>query len=241
MITKAVKKLIGVEDAPKWLEDKVLKKMAEENIDVESAVNYLAPLILNIYRSNLAKFRPGKSSIKKASIFITAELIERWGYGVDFIQIFGEVMPAAVRGAGLYTPVIPIFDEKKRSLYMASKSRKHLYNVIQITTTKNIEGVLVDVVKIDKPPFYYLYTAADLGKMIDSSIPMASLTVSKKHRQLYNYWKFFRDRGYLVLVGKEIAGVRVELLAVGLGRYVVVSNGSRVGRLRKLVDGVYLI
>lgn len=43
MIEKAVRKILGVEDSPKWLEREVLRKM-EEGLDLESAVGFLAPL-----------------------------------------------------------------------------------------------------------------------------------------------------------------------------------------------------
>ena len=69
MIEKTVKKVIGIEDAPKWLEQEVLKKI-EEGFDVESAVNYLAPWIQQIYWNNLAKHRPGCGLIRKVACII---------------------------------------------------------------------------------------------------------------------------------------------------------------------------
>ncbi|WP_148683144.1 hypothetical protein [Pyrobaculum ferrireducens] len=241
MIEKAVKKILGIEDAPKWLEREVLRKV-EEGLDVDSAVSYLAPLITEVHRTNLAKFRPGGASIRKASVFLTAELIERLGYHAEFIELFGSTLPAAARGGGTYTPVVPIFDKKRKSQYLASKSRKYMRSVIQITTTPDAEGVLAEVVKTQKPPYYYLYTSANVGKLIEDSVPI-SATVNKKFRDLYFYWRLFRERGFLVLVGREIGGVSVDILAVGLGKYVVVTgaNSKKLNRLKKVVDAVYLV
>jgi len=239
MIEKTVKKIIGVEDAPKWLEQEVLKKI-EEGFDVESAVNYLAPWIQQIYWNNLAKHKPGRGVIRKAAPFLIAEVVERLGYRVEFVELFGSTFPAAVRGEGLYTPVVPIFDGKRKSQYIAAKTKRLMRSVVQITTTKEVEGILADVVKIEKPPYYYLHVPANLSRLIEESMPLTA-TVNRRYRRVYYYWKHFRDRGYLVLVGKEIGGVTVDLLAVGLGRYAVVSGGDRkIARLRKVVDAVYL-
>jgi hypothetical protein len=239
MIEKAVRKILGVEDSPKWLEREVLRKM-EEGLDLESAVGFLAPWLQQIHRANLAKYRPGRGMIRKAAPFLTAETVERLGYRVEFVELFGSTFPAAVRGEGIYTPVVPIFDCKRRSQYIAAKTRKLMESVVQITTTKEVEGVLADVVKMDKPPYYYLHVQANLSKLIEESTPITA-TVNRRYRRVYYYWKHFRDRGYLVLVGKEIGGVTVDLLAVGLGRYAVVSGGDRkIARLRKVVDAVYL-
>jgi hypothetical protein len=239
MIEKTVKKVIGIEDAPKWLEQEVLKKI-EEGFDVESAVNYLAPWIQQIYWNNLAKHRPGRGVIRKATPFLTAETVERLGYRVEFVELFGSTFPAAVRGEGLYTPVVPIFDGKRKSQYIAAKTKRLMRSVIQITTTKEVEGILADVVKIEKPPYYYLHVPANLSRLIEESLPIAA-TVNRKYRGIYYYWKYFREKGYLVLVGKEIGGIVVDLLAVGLGRYAVVSGGDKkIARLRKVIDAVYL-
>jgi hypothetical protein len=239
MIEKIVKKLIGVEDAPKWLEREVFKKM-EEGFDIEGAVNYLAPWIQQIHRNNLAKYRPGRGVIRKAAPFLTAEAIERLGYRVEFVELFGYTFPAAVRGEGRYTPVVPIFDGKRKSQYIAAKTKKFMRSVIQITTTKEVEGVLAEVVKIERPPYYYLHVPASLSRLIEESLPIEA-TVNKRYRDIYYYWKYFRERGYLVLVGKEVGGVVVDLLAVGLGRYAVVSRGDKkIARLRKIIDAVYL-
>ncbi|MEM0484083.1 MAG: hypothetical protein QW434_05235 [Pyrobaculum sp.] len=242
MIEKAVKKILGVEDAPKWLEREVFKKMEESGFDIQSAVSYLAPVIEAVYKSNLEKYRPGGASIRKAAAFLTAELLERWGYRVEFVELFGATLPAAVRGNGLYTPAVPIFDSKRKSLYLASKSRKYMRNVIQITTNPNAEGILAEVIKIQKPPFYYLYTSANIQRLVEESVPMAA-TVNKKYGNLYYYWRHFRERGFLVLVGREVAGVAVDILAIGLGKYAIVANagGKKISRLRRVVDAVYLV
>ncbi|MEM1597869.1 MAG: hypothetical protein QXP31_04075 [Pyrobaculum sp.] len=241
MIEKAVKKILGVEDSPKWLEREVAKRMQEQGLDVEGAVGYMAPWLSQIHRANLAKFRPGRSSIRKAAKFLAAELIERAGFGVSFVNIFGDVFPAAVRGEERYTPVIPLLDDKKKSLYIASKSRKYMQNIIQITTSREVEGVVVDVVRLERPPYYYLYTEANIAKLVENSAPITA-TVNKKLEKLYYYWRHFRERGYLVLVGREIGGVAADILAVGLGKYaVVVGEGKRANRLRKILDAVYVI
>ncbi|ACB40425.1 hypothetical protein [Pyrobaculum neutrophilum] len=241
MIEKAVKRVVGVEDAPPWLVREVFKKV-EEGLDIASAVNYLAPRLSEIHRANLAKFRPGRASIRKASPFLTAELIERLGYGVQFVELFGHTLPAAVRGERLYTPVVTIFDGKRKSLYLAAKSKRLRESVVQLTTTEEVEGVLAEVVTVDKPPYYYLYVSANVARLIDGSRPIQA-EVNRRYGDLYYYWRYFRERGYLVLVGREIGGVAVDLLAVGLGKYAVVSGAGRrkVGRLRKVVDSVYVL
>ncbi|MEZ0319316.1 MAG: hypothetical protein ABWK05_04895 [Pyrobaculum sp.] len=241
MIAKAVKKILGVEDSPKWLEREVARRMQEQGLDVEGAVGYMAPWLTQIHKANLAKFRPGRAGVRKAAKFLTAELIERAGFGVSFVNIFGDVFPAAVRGGGLYTPVIPLFDDKKKSLYIASKSKKYMQNVIQITTSREVEGVVVDVVRLEKPPYYYLYTEANLARLIENTIPITA-SVNKKTEKLYYYWRHFRERGYLVLAGREIGGVAADVLAVGLGKYaVVIGEGKRANRLRKILDAVYVV
>ncbi len=242
MIEKAIKKILGIEDAPKWLEREIFKKMEESGVDIQSAVNYLAPVIETVYKSNLEKYRPGGASIRKAAVFLTAELLERWGYQVEFVELFGTTLPAAVRGGNLYTPVVPIFDSKRKSLYLASKSKKYMHNVIQITTSPDVEGVLAEVIKIQKPPFYYLYTSANIRRLVDGSLPMTA-TVNKRYGNLYYYWKHFREKGFLVLVGREVAEIPVDILAVGLGKYAVVTDarGKKLKRLRKVVDALYLV
>ncbi|MFN3804721.1 MAG: hypothetical protein ACK4SY_06670 [Pyrobaculum sp.] len=240
MIEKIVGRLVGVEDAPKWVEKEVFRKV-EEGLDLEGAVNFLAPWLYRIYRANVAKYRPGRSSIRKASSFLTAELIEGLGYRVGFIHLFGEVMPAAVRGGHVYTPVLPIFDARRKSLYLASKARDAMRNVIQLTATREAEGVLAEVIKLDRPPYYYLTTSANLKRLIEESTPI-STTRDKKYEALYHHWRHFRQKGYLVLVGREVGGVKVDLLAVGVGRYAVVRDGGRkIARLRKVVDAYYLV
>ncbi|ABL87798.1 conserved hypothetical protein [Pyrobaculum islandicum DSM 4184] len=240
MIEKIVKRIIGVEDAPAWLVREVFKKV-EDGLDIDSAVNYLAPKLTEIYKSNIAKYRPGRASIRKASAFLVAEFIERLGYSVEFINLFGASFPAAVRGERLYTPLALILDEKRKSLYLAAKARRLMQSVIQLTMTRNVDGVLVEVVRIEKPPYYYLYTSANVARLIEESRPIVA-TVNKKLGKLYYYWRHFRERGYLVLVDKEVGGVVVDLLAVGLGRYAVVSRKSKkIGRLRKVLDSIYLV
>lgn len=242
MIEKVVKELFGVEDAPKWLEKEVLRKIEESGMDVQSAVHYLAPLIAEVHRANISKYRPGGSSIRKASVYLTAELLERWGYKVEFVELFGTTLPAAVRGEGRYVPVVPIFDTKKKSKYLAAKSKRLMHSIIQISATPEAEGVVAEVLRVEKPPYYYLYTYADIGKLVEEARPLTA-TVNKKRGKIYSYWKFFRERGYLVLVGREIGGIAVDLLAVGLGKYAVVSgnSGKKVARLRKFVDAIYLV
>jgi len=66
---------------------------------VESAVNFLAPWLQQIHRANLAKYRPGRGMIERR-LLLTAEIVERLGYRVEFVELFGSTFPAAVRGEG---------------------------------------------------------------------------------------------------------------------------------------------
>jgi len=241
MLEKIVKRLVGVEDAPKWLEREVYDRAQRDGVDIESVVNYLAPWLLEIYRGNLVKYRPGRHVIRKAAPYLVAELIQQSGFQVAFINLFGEILPAAVRGEGTYTPVLLFMDAKKKSLYLASKSRKIMKNVVQLTATGEIDGIIAEIVKIERPPYYYLTTRADLRRHIEGSVPITA-TPSPRYNAIYYYWRYFRERGYLVLVGKEVGGVAVELLAVGIGKYAVVSRHSKkIARLKKLLDGIYLV
>jgi len=241
MLEKIVKRLVGVEDAPKWLEREVYDRARRDGTDVESVVNYLAPRLYEIYRGNLAKYRPGRHVIRKAAPYLVAELIQQLGYPVAFVNLFGEILPAAVRGEGVYTPVLLFMDAKRKSLYLASKSRKIMQSVVQLTATSEVDGIVAEIVKVEKPPYYYLTTRADLRKHIESSMPITA-TPSPKYGAIYHYWRHFRERGYLVLVGKEVGGVTVELLAVGIGKYAVVGRHSKkIARLKKLLDGIYLV
>jgi hypothetical protein len=241
-VREAVRKLLGVEDAPEWLLRRIVQEMRERGLDVEGAVSYLAPLIERVYGSNVRRYRPGRASIRKASVFLTAEMLEMLGYRVEFIRLFGTAVPAAVKGEGVYTPAIPVFDSKRRTRYIAALSRKLMRSVIQITTVRGAEGVLAEVVRVDRPPFYYLYTPADLRPLLEGALPIQAQRDSALNK-LYQYWKLFRERGYLVLVGREIGGVVVDLLAVGLGRYAVVrgAGGRKLARLRRVLDGIYVV
>ncbi len=235
MIGEIVKRLIGVEDSPKWLEREVYKKI-EEGLAVVDAVNYLAPWLWKIYKSNVIRHKPGRSSVRKASHFLVAEFLEQLGYEVTFVQLFGTTLPAAKSSRG-DVPVLPLFDTKRKSLYLAAKAKK--LGIVTVTTER-LEGVTAEVIKLDKSPYYYLFVP-NLKKYIETAPPIAA-EVDKKNLDLYYYWRYFRQRGYLVLVEKEIGGVEVDILAVGLGKYAVVREGNRrVTRLKKLVDAVYLV
>jgi hypothetical protein len=183
------------------------------------------------------RYRPGRASIRKASVFLTAEMLEMLGYRVEFIRLFGTAVPAAVKGEGVYTPAIPVLDSKRRTRYVAALSRRLMRSVIQITTVRGAE-----VVRVDMLPFYYLYTPADLRPLLEGALPIQAQRDGALNK-LYQYWKLFRERGCLVLVGREVGGVVVDLLAVGLGRYAVVrrAGGRKLARLRRVLDGIYVV
>lgn len=239
---RAVGELLGVYDAPDWLAAELLGDLGEwGRVDEELARRLVllnSPRLSELLRRNLDAFRPGRSSIRRAAPFLTAELIESWGIKPLFVKFEGLSVPAVPRHHGLATPIVPIVEAKRPLLYKLSAMSKFAGSFVVLSAVDGVPGVRVEVEKLKRPPYYYAM-AEGLRDAVERAGAMR-LPADKAAWSLYQFWREHRARGFLVLAGREVAGVKVDLLAVGLGRYgaVVGASGRKINRLSKYLDSV---
>lgn len=242
-LRKAVGEMTGVFDAPDWLAAEILgdlpgwDSLSEEVI--RRAVELNSPKIFGALRRNLQLYRPGRSSIRKAAPYLIAELLEANGYKPAFLRLFGALIPAAYRGRGLYTPVIPVVEAKRAVLNRIAALSRYPGAYVVLSAVDSVPGLKLEVRRVQRPPYYYA-VAEGLGRAVEAAGALRARQDESAAR-LYSFWKTYRSQGYLVLAGREIGGVVVDVLAVGLGKYGVVAGASRrkINRLSKFLDQVY--
>lgn len=230
MLAPLVRRYLGVEDAPRWLAAEVERAGG----DPEAAVAAMAPQLAQVLRRNLARFRPGGGSLRKAAPFLAAELVERAGMQPAFVRLAGQTVAAAARGEGLYTPVVALW-ARRRQAPLAAVARRHMSRVVALAMDGESEGVVASVERLETPPYYVL--RAPIARLLAAA---GAMRLPRDHHmeRLYAHWRRFRERGLLTLAWREYAGVLADILAVGLGIYAVAS-GRRARRLARYVDEVY--
>ncbi|AEA13346.1 hypothetical protein TUZN_1886 [Thermoproteus uzoniensis 768-20] len=242
-LRKVVGEVVGVYDAPGWLIAEILGDLAgweDVNEDVlRRAVELNSSKLHGLLRRNLQLYRPGRSSIRKAAPYLVAELLEAGGLRPAFVNLFGAVLPAAYRGHGLYTPVVPVVEAKRAVLNRLSALARYPGTYVVLSAVDGVPGLKMEIRKIQKPPYYYA-VAEGLGRALERAGAMRARRDEAAER-LYSFWRRYRSQGYLVLAGREVGGVVVDVLAVGLGKYGAVVGASRrkINRLSKFLDEVY--
>ncbi|MEZ0248579.1 MAG: hypothetical protein ABWJ97_04840 [Thermoproteus sp.] len=242
-LRRAVGEVVGVYDAPDWLAADLLGDLAGWSEIDEGTLRRLVELnsarLFEILRRNLQLYRPGRSSVRKAAPYLVAELLEAKGLRPAFVRLFGSVFPAARRGDGLYTPVVPVVEAKRPLLNRLSALARYPGAYVVASAVEDVPGLRLEVRRTQRPPYYYAI-AEGLGQAVERAGALRAPRDEQAYR-LYSFWKKYRSQGYLVLAGREVAGVVVDVLAVGFGRYGAVVGASRrkINRLSKFLDGVY--
>ncbi|MCI4465473.1 MAG: hypothetical protein JHC22_06790 [Thermoproteus sp.] len=243
ILKKVVGEVVGVYDSPDWLVAEILGDLAgwdEVDYDVlRRAVELNSSKLHDVFRRNLQLYRPGRSSIRKAAPYLVAELLEAEGLEPAFIKLNGAILPAAYRGRGLYTPVVPVVEAKRAVLSRLSALAKYPGAYVVASAADGVPGLRLEVRRIQRPPYYYAVVDG-LGRALERAGAMRAKRDGVAGR-LYAFWRSYRSRGYLVLAGREVGGVVVDVLAVGLGKYGAVAGASRrkINRLSKFLDEVY--
>lgn len=242
-LRRAVGEIVGVFDAPDWLAAEILGDLpgweALSDEVIRRAVELNSPKIFNILRRNLQLYRPGRSSVRKAAPYLVAELLEASGYRPAFLRLLGAVIPAAYKGHGLYTPVVPVVEAKRAVLNRISALSRYPGAYVVLSAVDTVPGLKLEVRRVQRPPYYYA-VADGLGQAVERAGALRARRDESADR-LYAFWRKYRSQGYLVLAGREIGGVVVDILAVGLGKYGAVAKASRrkINRLSKFLDEVY--
>ncbi|MFB6489691.1 MAG: hypothetical protein TU35_000330 [Thermoproteus sp. AZ2] len=244
-LRRAVGDVLGVYDAPDWLAAELLGDLGGWRGFDEALIRRLVELnsakLWGVLQRNLEAYRPGRGGVRRAAPYLVAELIEARGVEPAFIRLGSLSVPAVPRGRGLYTPVIPVVEAKRPLLYALSSLSKWAGRYVVASAVESVPGVRLEIRRLKRPPYYYA-VAEGLWSAVDRAGALRA-PLDKSAARLYGFWREYRSRGFLVLAGRDVGGVRVDVLAVGLGKYGAVAGAGprRMNRLSKFLDAVYRV
>lgn len=169
--------------------------------------------IMGTILSNIRKSMPGKSGIRRALPYLFKEAVEGQGLEVELNGIYnGRKIDALIRLGTTWVPISLTYGEERNS----SLGIIHLnFNPKRPSESDFIVELLND------PPYYEMLLGSKFLGLLREGHRIRGVRFNVRSEVLYNIWRFYRSRKYLVVPGPRIGMQLYDLEIIGFNRHLV--------------------
>ncbi len=221
-IIKHLRNVFDVDD----VDGSILDEIAGEVRELESrGINVTGDVIDKIIElhsseimgkvfSNVKVSMPGRSKLRRALPYLFKEAMERSGLSVELCGTHeGKPIDAAVKVGMAWIPV---------SLNYAEKSEGERFRAVRLSyDPRSPSGSDFIIDMSSRPPYYEMLLSSKVLGRLREGVRLHGVRFSIRGEVLYNIWRFYRERRYLVVPGPRIGMQLYDLEIVGFNRYLI--------------------
>lgn len=169
--------------------------------------------IMGTILGNIRKSMPGKSGIRRALPYLFKEAVERQGLEVELDGVYNKRrIDALIRWGTTWVPISLTYGEEMKSW----SGIIHL----NFNPKKPSESDFI-VEFLNDPPYYEMLLASKFLSLLRGGHRIRGVRFNVRSEVLYNIWRFYRSRKYLVVPGPRIGMQLYDLEIIGFNRHLV--------------------
>ncbi len=169
--------------------------------------------IMGTILGNIRKSMPGKSGIRRALPYLFKEAVERQGLEVELDGVYNKRrIDALIHWGTTWVPISLTYGEEIKSW----SGIIHL----NFNPKKPSESDFI-VEFLNDPPYYEMLLASKFLSLLRGGHRIRGVRFNIRSEVLYNIWRFYRSRKYLVVPGPRIGMQLYDLEIIGFNRHLV--------------------